>query len=160
MTSVFVSGGTGAIGNEIVRRLVADGYEVEFSFCHSRDEADDLLSQLGTRHHQIDYAGDWTPPAKPVDVLVNNAGVNLSGHGVSETSDDELRSTLEINLMAPLRLARHYIPTMIDQGFGRIININSLWGLSAPAHRMSYAISKFVSMAIEFRALAAMRTAR
>jgi NAD(P)-dependent dehydrogenase (short-subunit alcohol dehydrogenase family) len=144
----FVSGGTGLIGSTIVRRLAALGYDLHFSYSKSNAEASTLVTETGAASHWLDYRGSWEPPPIEVDVLINNAGVNLSGHSYRDTSDEELQLTLEVNLFAPLRLCRHFAPGMADRGFGRIVNINSLWGLSAPAMRLSYSVSKFALRAM------------
>ena len=136
------------IGAEIVRRLASLDYELHFSYCNSNAEAKALVKETGAHAHRIDYRGSWEPPPIEVDVLVNNAGVNLSGHDYSATTDEELQMTLCVNVLAPVRLCRHFAPGMAERGFGRIVNINSLWGIAAPAMRLSYSMSKFALRAM------------
>jgi NAD(P)-dependent dehydrogenase (short-subunit alcohol dehydrogenase family) len=96
----------------------------------------------------LNFLEAWDPPQLDIDALINNAGINLSGHDYRATSEEELRQTVEVNLLAPFRLCQHFCPGMTSRGFGRVININSLWGLSAPANRLSYSISKFALRAM------------
>ncbi|MCW2776848.1 MAG: Short-chain dehydrogenase/reductase [Frankiales bacterium] len=64
--------------------------------------------------------------------LVNNAGFAQSG-AVEDVSDELVRAQLETNLVAPLRLARLFLPAMRARGDGRIVNISSIAGrLAAP----------------------------
>ena len=78
---------------------------------------------------------------EPVDVLVNNAGINRLAAGV-ELSDEDLRETLQVNLLSPLRLVRGLAPQMIARGYGRIVNISSIWSVVSKPRRVSYAASK------------------
>lgn|GEM_PF-5153906 len=56
--------------------------------------------------------------------------------------DADLQRSLTINYLSPVRLIRHYSLGMRERGFGRTININSLYGLTAPAHTVGYTASK------------------
>jgi 3-oxoacyl-[acyl-carrier protein] reductase len=78
---------------------------------------------------------------QPIDILVNDAGINRLA-GLAETDDDLLRETLEINLIAPLRLARALAPAMAERGWGRVVNITSVWAVVARERRLPYIVSK------------------
>ena len=90
-----------------------------------------------------------------LDILVNDAGINLLA-GLSETDDELLQSTLEVNLLAPLRLARALAPAMAQRGWGRVVNITSVWAVVAKERRLPYIVSKTGlngltrAMAVEF----------
>ena len=94
-------------------------------------------------------------PGEVPDILVNDAGVNRLA-GLAETDDDLLRETLEINLIAPLRLARALAPAMAERGWGRVVNITSVWTVVARERRLPYIVSKTGlngltrAMAVEF----------
>ena len=64
---------------------------------------------------------------KPYGV-VNNAGVAASG-AIEDVNDADARLALETMVLGPMRLARHAIPHMRQQGGGRIVNISSIYGL-------------------------------
>lgn len=145
---VLIAGGTGAIGSAIVRRFARDGHRVTFTWAHSAEEAHELAAELDVRSLHLDMLADWNPPDVHVDVLVNNVGVNLSGHGVDAVTDVELQTTFKVNVLGAVRLAQAYLPAMANRGFGRIVNINSLYGLTVPAHRLSYGVSKFAMRAV------------
>ena len=62
-----------------------------------------------------------------VDVLVNNAGVGLSG-AVEDFPDDQARIALETNFWGPVRMARLVLPAMRAQGSGVVVNVSSMIG--------------------------------
>lgn len=78
---------------------------------------------------------------EPVDILVNDAGINLLA-ALTETDDDLLHKTLEVNLISPMRLARSLVPAMADRGWGRVVNITSVWSVVAKQRRLPYIVSK------------------
>lgn len=77
----------------------------------------------------------------PVDILVNNAGINPLA-SAAEFTDADLDATLQLNLAAPMRLIRAFSPGMAQRGYGRIVNISSIWsGVSKP-RRFVYSTTK------------------
>ena len=76
-----------------------------------------------------------------VDVVINNAGVASAGEVVS-TSLDDWRWTLNINLMGVVRGCHAFLPTLIEQGSGHIINIASFAGFANAPRMAAYSASK------------------
>jgi 3-oxoacyl-[acyl-carrier protein] reductase len=72
----------------------------------------------------------------PVDILVNNAATR-SQRSVEELSVVEWDRTFAVNLRAPFVLAQHVLPSMLNRGFGRIVNIAGLniwWASESSVH--------------------------
>ncbi|MET8102825.1 SDR family oxidoreductase [Streptomyces sp. NPDC005236] len=144
--SVMVTGATSGLGLATALRLASVGYEV-FATARSEEKAGKLraaAAERGVRLHAVllDVAdapscqqaleqvaeqsggGPWA--------LVNNAGVPLAG-AVEDVGDEAARYLLEVNVLAPARLARLVLPAMRRRGGGRIVNISSLGGrITAP----------------------------
>ena len=100
MKTALVTGASRGIGLAIANRLAKDGIEV---LAPTREEMD-LLSNTS-----IDsYVGKCKAR---VDILINNAGINILG-GATELSDEVILQTMQINLLAPLRLIRGIAPEM------------------------------------------------
>ena len=76
-----------------------------------------------------------------VDVVVNNAGINLPGV-FHEVSDDVVDRTLAVNVKGPLYGCRAAIPYMLDQGGGSIVNVASVNGLVSEPFLAVYSASK------------------
>jgi short-subunit dehydrogenase len=75
-------------------------------------------------------------------VLVNNAGVWLEGP-LDQLEPEAIRRTLEINTLGTINLTRAALPTLKQQGSGRIINVISGAGKNAKSQKSVYAASKF-----------------
>ena len=78
----------------------------------------------------------------PLDILVNNAGVVRGGPIESEEYEEFWDFTLRVNLEAQVRLIRAFLPQLLRERAGRIINIASTEGLGATAGGSPYTVSK------------------
>jgi NAD(P)-dependent dehydrogenase (short-subunit alcohol dehydrogenase family) len=76
------------------------------------------------------------------DVLINNAGINKIAPFTEILADDFLRIQ-QVNVFAPFLLCQAVIPGMKRKGWGRIVNISSIWGKISKEFRASYSASKF-----------------
>jgi NAD(P)-dependent dehydrogenase (short-subunit alcohol dehydrogenase family) len=79
--------------------------------------------------------------AGTIDVLVNNAGIEMNG-AIHLISDDEARWQLDTNVLGPLRTMRAVVPIMLESGGGTIINVSSVAGIVAVPYGGMYAASK------------------
>ncbi|MCA9490242.1 MAG: SDR family NAD(P)-dependent oxidoreductase, partial [Myxococcales bacterium] len=78
----------------------------------------------------------------PIDVLVNNAGLESIGR-FEELDPLDLDRVIALNLTVPMQLVRRVLPGMIERGRGHVVNIASLAGLAVMAHNEAYSASKF-----------------
>ena len=106
---------------------VSDNIAIWSGELSDSDECDELMADT------IDEFGS-------LDCLVNSAGVMMRGDA-GETSDDEWRDTLTINLDVPFLLSRAAIPHL-QKTSGSIVNISSYWGLQAGERAVAYSTSK------------------
>jgi 3-oxoacyl-[acyl-carrier protein] reductase len=130
MRTALVTGGSRGIGAAIAAHLRAEGCQV-FSPPHSEL---DLASNAS-----ID--GYLAAINQPIDILVNNAGINRIA-ALEEMSLSDIQVTLQVNLLAALRLTQALVPAMRRNRFGRIVNISSIWSLVSRPGRTTYAMSK------------------
>ena len=77
-----------------------------------------------------------------IDFLINNAGWGKRAPVVRATVED-IDQTLRLNLRAPMLLAKHLVPAMIERGGGAVVNIGSVSGKSGEANGAAYSASKF-----------------
>jgi NAD(P)-dependent dehydrogenase (short-subunit alcohol dehydrogenase family) len=76
-----------------------------------------------------------------VDILVNNAGVNRRGPAENLTEDD-WHYVVQTDLTVPFLVARTFARPMLQRGWGRILNIGSIFGQVAFGHRVPYGAAK------------------
>ena len=126
----LVTGASRGIGKAIATRMAEDGIKV---LTPTHGEMD-LKSNESIDHYLK------TLPSQ-IDILVNDAGINRIEF-FQNLSDADLFETMQINLLAPIRITRGVIKGMIDHHFGRIVNISSIWSLVSKPGRLSYSVSK------------------
>ena len=148
----LVSGGSRGMGAATVRRLHADGASVVFGDILD-DEGKALADELGdgVRYVHLDVTSEeqWQSAVEQterefgkLDVLVNNAGI-LVFNAIVDTSVEELRRVLEVNLVSAFVGMKTAIPAMRRAGGGSIVNISSTEGLAATVFCGAYTASKF-----------------
>lgn len=156
----LVTGAAGTMGLATVRMLLADGFRVAMADVNAkRLEQEAALLGAGAFPLAADISDPKASEAAfaqieralgPVDVLVNNAGI-LSNNKAAETTPDEWRRVLAVNLDGAFYLARLALPGMKARGWGRIVNVCSLamksGGLTAGT---AYTTSKGALQALTF----------
>lgn len=145
-SKVLVTGATGGIGHAIARDLHRRGALLTLSG-RRVEVLDQLQAELGDRVEVI--AADLADPddvrrlaEEDFDVLVSNAALPASGH-FEGFSADEIDRALNINLRAPLQLARALAPAMIENGRGHVVLVSSLAGKVASPGSSIYCATKF-----------------
>jgi len=128
--NALITGASRGIGLAIANCLKKQGINI---LVPSRKELD-LLSE--------DSINDYLASLKcPIDILVNNAGINILG-SIKGLTDQGIDETMQINLLAPLRIIRKVAPQMISRKYGRIVNIGSIWGVITKPGRITYTLTK------------------
>lgn len=132
---VLVTGGSRGIGAALAREFARAGARVSLT-ARSTDAIEALALEIGGQA----FTADLLDPASvdslieqvenaagPIDVLVNNAG--LEDHGWFHEGDvAESRRVLHLNLEAPIVLTRNVLPGMIERGRGHLVFVSSLAG--------------------------------
>src|SRR3954454_414897 len=92
------------------------------------------LSDGGDR---VDLAAEIASRHGGVDLLINNAGVALSGT-FEQVSMKDFDWLLEINLYAVIRMTKAFLPQLLNRPGSHVVNISSLFGLVAPPEQVAY----------------------
>lgn len=110
---------------------------------------DRLVSDLGDRAESVpadlssaDDVRSLAERAGAVDILVANAGLPGTGK-IEEYSSEEIDRALDVNLRAPIHLARAFVPGMVERGQGHLVFISSISGKVALARSSIYSATKF-----------------
>ena len=147
-----VTGGAQGFGRAIAERFVASGAKVAI-WDADQTLAEKTAAQIGpaVTAFRVDVADlglvenarDETLAAfGRIDILVNNAGIAGVNRTVWETDLEEWRKVLRINLDGPFICCKSIVPTMIRQGYGRIVNIASIAGKEGNPNAAHYSSSK------------------
>lgn len=97
------------------------------------------LSDGGDR---LDLAAEVAARHGGADLLINNAGVALTGT-FDEVSMDDFDWLMEINLHAVIRMTKAFLPQLMSRPGAHVVNISSLFGLIAPPTQVAYVTSKY-----------------
>lgn len=130
----FVTGAAGALGVAIARALVAEGHRVVLADTNG-PAIDALAAELGPSALPLAFdVGDAAQVRAAcestrrkwgtVEILVNNAGI-LSNNKIADTTPEEWRHILAVNLDGPFLLCREWAPAMRERRWGRIVNMCS-----------------------------------
>ena len=158
----LVTGASGAIGAAIAKRLAEAGAVVIVHYSSGKERADSVVKEiLDVGHRAEAISGDLSAKTGPVmvldmidksfggefsgrlDILVNNAGCFASG-SLTEATDDSFDKLFNVNVRAPFQLSREAARRMAQTGWGRIINIGSVFGEFVPSPGLSvYCATKF-----------------
>jgi NAD(P)-dependent dehydrogenase (short-subunit alcohol dehydrogenase family) len=157
----LVTGGGKGVGAAIARALAGDGMRVALM---GRDRK--ALERTAEACGGLVVVADVSDAAAmdrglsqvrqawgSVSVLVHNAGIAPSAP-LKATDDATWEATMAVNVTAAFRLARALVPAMVEAGWGRIINIASIAGLTGFAYTSAYCASKHALVGFT-RALAA-----
>lgn len=131
MRKALVTGAARGIGRAIAESLRGAGMDVLAPARSELDLLDAASIDRFVREHRD--AG--------VAVLVNNAGINPIEplDAISAANWDQ---TLQVNLTAPFRLIQGFAPGMARGGWGRVVNISSIWAVVSREKRASYSSAK------------------
>lgn len=138
--NALVTGASRGLGPYICRALASEGVNIV-----AAARTTDLLEKVAAslRQHgvrSVAVTSDLTVAAERVslverseralgaiDILINNAGIESEGAFLG-IDDGTIEETVEVNLTAPMHLARMLLPQMIERGHGHIVNLSSVGG--------------------------------
>jgi len=151
----LITGGSKGLGLTMATALAEAGADVALSgrtIATCNDSAKALASATGRRAKG--FAADVTSAPDierlvkevenslgPIDILINNAGVNIRGT-VDQLAESDWDSVINTNLKGPFLVARAVGPRMVKRGWGRVVNLGSILGSVALPGRAPYASSK------------------
>jgi short-subunit dehydrogenase len=149
-----LTGASGGLGKHIARSLAAEGVRLvlsgrnEEALARLRDElvgrgteADIITADLMDATAVDGLVERTEAQAGPIDVLVNNAGLEITAAFTSSTRE-ELDSILTVNLLGPMRLIHCVLPGMLARGQGHVVNISSLAAKVGPPYEAPFVAAK------------------
>ncbi len=154
----IVTGASSGIGKETALLLLERGYTV-YALSRKPTEIKNakLIAADVTKTQEVQRAVAEVLRAEgKIDLLVNNAGMGISG-ALEDTSDERAEYIFDVNLFGAFRMAREVIPSMRENGGGRIVNLSSLGAVFYLPFQGFYSATKaainalFCAMQLEVR---------
>lgn len=157
MKTALITGASGGIGKEIVKKFVQNGYKVIAQYNKNKNGITELLTELerenlgGTVYPvQADFTHlnsienmflDVFSKFNGVDVLVNNTGIGLYKL-ITDTTEKEWDEIFDVNVKSVYYTVNKVLPFMLDKKAGKIVNVSSMWGVSGASCEVAYSASK------------------
>jgi len=148
--NILITGASGGIGNELVKKFVSLGGNVLGSGTNS-EKLDKIKKQYPNikvkkfdiaEHLRIEeFIDDVSLELGGLDILINNAGTNADNLAL-RMKEEEWKKVIDINLTATFLLSKHAIKKMLKSKFGRIVNITSVVGHTGNLGQSNYSASK------------------
>ena len=144
--TALITGAGRGIGRAIAQTFADEGCRV-WATSKSMEPLRGLADVGGIQLHQLDVTdvggvARASEKIGPIDILVNNAGHVATGT-ILDCTDEDLRQSMDVNLTGAYNMVRAFLPAMLAQGSGTIINMASvLSSISSVAERFAYGASK------------------
>lgn len=153
--TVIVTGASKGIGATTAIHFAERGYNVVINYNNSYQSAKLLTTSLKSRGFSvIQIKADVSNRMETdlliketidkfgsIDILVNNAGISQIGL-IDEIDDYDAQRIFDVNLKGVYNCCRSVTPYMVNQKYGRIINITSMWGQIGASCEVAYSASK------------------
>src|SRR5436190_4879720 len=148
----LITGAGSGLGRALALRYAKAGYAVACADIRL-ERAEDAVRELGGAPHlalEVDVGDDRSfaelhralaAQWDSLDLVINNAGV-ASGGSLLDADMAEWQWMLNINLLGVVRGCREFVPWLVRQGHGRIVNVASFAGLAGAPNIMSYGVAK------------------
>lgn len=151
----IITGGGRGIGKAAAEQLAAYGASVVIT-ARSEEQVEGVAAALREQGGQaIGVPADVADPEQVeaiveaaleqfgrVDILVNNAGVIWPVEEVADTDPDEWTYNIQVNLLGPFYLVRSVLPLMLQQQYGRIVNVSSGAAINPIVGASAYSTAK------------------
>lgn len=153
--TVIVTGASKGIGATTAIHFAERGYNVVINYNNSFQSAKLLTTSLKSRGFSvIQIKADVSNRMETdlliketidkfgsIDILVNNAGISQIGL-IDEIDDYDAQRIFDVNLKGVYNCCRSVTPYMVNQKYGKIINITSMWGQIGASCEVAYSASK------------------
>ena len=146
---VLITGASRGIGEQLAVEFAGAGARVAL-VARSEAPLKELAARLGGTAHPADLSdvdqvrglvARVENDGGPIDVLVNNAALDYAGSFVDLDATD-IATQMQVNLVAPMELARQAVQSMLGRSGGHIVNVSSLGGTNAVPGVITYSASK------------------
>lgn len=154
--TVVITGSSRGIGRELALHFARRGYNVVINYNKSQKSALELLEQLkafpiksvcikadvGNPFEVKEFRRAVESEFGEIHVLINNAGLITRPGAWNEITDDDMLTTVKVNLLGPMYMIREFVPLLEKSDQGNIINLTSTYAYNGAAAVLAYTSSK------------------
>ena len=151
----LVTGGSRGIGRAIVRRLAEDGFAVAINYVQNKEAAESLKDELRGLGYAAEVfcadVSDWEQVQRMADeisatlgsvsVLINNAGI-AQQKLFTDITPSEWSRMMSVHIDGAYHTCRAFLPFMIRNRNGCIVNVSSMWGQVGASCEVHYSTAK------------------
>ena len=148
--TVLITGASRGIGAATAEIFADNGYNVIINYNKNHERAKQIASKTGGNLIQADVS-DIAQTEKmidsiiseygKIDVLVNNAGISVTGT-FDSISDEDARRLFDVNIFGTFNCTKLVLTHMLRRKYGKIINVSSMWGQVGASCEVHYSASK------------------
>lgn len=153
---VLITGASRGIGAAAARHMAARGWAVAVHYNHSEEKAQALVEELRTTGAQaVAVGGDVSDPEQAdalvaqaegelgqLDALVCSAGIALPQQLLTDTTTDQWRQVMGVDLDGVFYVVKAAVPGMVRRKSGSIVTISSMWGVTGGSCEAPYSAAK------------------
>ena len=153
---VLITGASRGIGAATARLFAQRGWAVGINYCTSAQAAENLAQEIRAAGGTAAVIrGDVADPAQaarivaeaerelgPIDALVCNAGVALPQQLMTDTTDEQWRRVMGVDLDGVFYTIRAAVPGMVRRQKGSIVTVSSMWGVTGGSCEVAYSAAK------------------
>lgn len=151
--TILITGVTAGLGHALTHQMIAKGHTL-WGCGRNKTDLEKLTLQYPAPHlfkqvdvsdesQVLDWAQNLTGSGQSPDLIINNAGVINKNAPLWEVSAKEFDRLIRINVSGTANVIRAFLPAMIQNGHGIVVNISSGWGRSTAPEVAPYCASKF-----------------
>jgi 3-oxoacyl-[acyl-carrier protein] reductase len=155
MKTVLITGASRGIGKACAEKFASLGYNVAVNYKSSKEQAYELChAQIERGLSAKPYFADVSSASDVkkmfdeinkdfggVDILINNAGISLI-KVINDVSQEEWDKIFAVNAKSAFLCSKEALSHMLQNKWGRIINVSSMWGISGASCEVPYSASK------------------
>lgn len=151
--TILITGVTCGLGRALTHQMIAKGHTL-WGCGRNKTDLEKLTLQYPAPHRfkQVDVSDElqvlaWaqtlTDSGQSPNLIINNAGVINQNAPLWEVPAEEFDALMRINVSGPANIIRAFLPAMIHNGHGIVVNVSSGWGRSTAPEVAPYCASKF-----------------
>lgn len=149
MKNVLITGGSRGIGAACVNKFTEKGYRVFLNYNKSDKEAEKIAEKTGailikadvSNSDEVEKMRKFISGFGKISVIVNNAGI-AEQKMFSDIEEFDWDRMFNVNIKSMFLVTKAFLPDMIHEKSGKIINVSSIWGISGASCEVHYSASK------------------